>query len=448
MIKSTLKWLFGICLGLLAWPSLAQAPVEMTMQQAIDYAYDQSIAIRNARLDLLDAQQQIVEQRSTGLPSLYGDVSFQRYLKVPVQPLPEPFVLLLESLNPGEDVPSSAAFFLKNNFTAGLSLDAMIFDATYFSGLKAARAYREYVAQDLEVSKRDIRNRTIDAYLPVVLAVESIQITERNIEVLATLLEETRALYEAGFSEQLDVDRQQLALSNQQIQLDNLQRELDLSIARLKNVIGFPAEQELVPSGDLQQMVDIANEADLSREVILQARPEYLLAEKGIELNELNVQVNKSQYFPKLTGMGSYQQAYQGNDFKNGFWAPTALVGLSLNVPIFDGLYKQSQVERARIDLEQAQNQRIDLARNIRLEVESARTSYLNAREVVENQQGNMELAERIYDTSQEKYREGVGSSVELTQAEQGLFQAQSNYIQALYNLLTAKVALETALGN
>ena len=133
---------------------------------------------------------------------------------------------------------------------------------------------------------------------------------------------------------------------------------------------------------------------------------------------------------------------------KTGFWAPTAFVGLRMSIPIFDGMYKSALVQRSRLDLEKAQNQQNDLARAIDLEVKNARNTYITARSSAENQQNNLDLAERIYDTTQIKYREGVGSSVELTQAEQGLYDAQSNYINALYNLLVAKLDYETALGN
>ena len=111
-------------------------------------------------------------------------------------------------------------------------------------------------------------------------------------------------------------------------------------------------------------------------------------------------------------------------------------------------MYKSAKLERSRLDLERVQNQKKDLLQAISLEVSNARNTYLQARRSLDNQQANLELAERIFEMTQIKYREGVGSSVELTQAEQGLYQAQSNYITALYDLLVAKVDLETALGN
>ena len=150
---------------------------------------------------------------------------------------------------------------------------------------------------------------------------------------------------------------------------------------------------------------------------------------------------------PSLRAFGNVQQQYQGENLKDGFWAPSSYVGLSLNVPIFDGLNKKAKVQRAELDLELARNQQKDLGRAIQLEVKNARTNYFNASKRLESQKKNLALAEHIYETTQVKYREGVGSSLETTQAEQSLYATQSNYIQALYDLLLAKARLDMAMG-
>jgi len=314
--------------------------------------------------------------------------------------------------------------------------------------LKAARAFREYTAQELITTKRDIRSSVIDVYLPVLQLNKNIELIDKNVANLEKLLRETKALYEEGFAEQLDVDRQQLSLNNLVVERENQIRRRETALARLKYIIGYPADEPLEISEDIEEMAVEVAEGALTDAVNPRTRPEFVLTEEGIDLQELNVKVNKAAYLPSLNAYGGYQQAYQGNNFKDGFWAPTANVGLRLSVPIFDGFYRKSQVERARIGLQEAQNQQRDLQRAINLEVTNARNSYLNAMEALEGQRENLELAERIYETTQIKYREGVGSSVELTQAEQSLFQAQSNYTNTLYNVLSAKMDLQMALGN
>lgn len=464
-----------IVLALMLWsvPGFAQQEAaQMTLEEAISYAMENSLQIKNAQIAIADAEEQILERRSTGLPQLTGAVSFQRYLAVPRQPLPEGFnifglfgqalaVDLFDQLSPmtqaavseafggqsgGGDTSEGVAFFLKNNFTAGINLDAMIFDGSFFVALEAAKAYRQYTLREFATREREVKNQVVEAYLPVLLIQENIGLLQKNISNLEQLLFETRELYKAGFAEQLDIDRQDLSLSNLRIERENLVRQKEVALANLKYTIGYPIAEPLVVSDNLDQMTTDASSL-LAEEANPVSRPEVALLEQAIKMNELNVKLNKAGYLPSLRAFGAVQEQYQGNDFSTGFWAPSAYVGLNLNVPIFDGFNKRSKIQRAKLDLELARNQREDLVRGITLEVENAQTNFRNATDRYQSQAKNLELAERIYETAQVKYREGVGSSLEVTQAEQSLYSTQSNHMQALYDLLLAKARLEMALG-
>lgn len=457
---------------LLALPLLAQRQaVQMSLDDAIDYALENSLTIKDAQIAIADAEQQIVERRSTGLPQVNGSLNFQHYLAVPRQPLPEGFdifglfgqVLAVDlydqlsnqtqmavdesfSGNGGGGGDEGIAFFLRNNFTAGIDVNAMIFDGSFFVALKAARAYRQYTLRDFATTQREVENAVIEAYLPVLLVQENIGLLEKNIKNLEQLLFETRELYKAGFAEQLDIDRQELSLSNLRIERENLVRQKEVSLTNLKYTIGFPIDQPLVVSDDLDAMT-IEAEALLSQEASPGSRPEVALIDQAIRMNELNIKLNQAGYLPSLNAFGAVQQQYQGNDFETGFWAPAAYVGLNMSVPIFDGLNKKAKIQRARLDLEKARNQREELVRGISLEVANAQTNFRNASSRLNSQQKNLDLAERIYETAQVKYREGIGSSLEVTQAEQSLYTTQSNYMQALYDVLQSKARLEMALG-
>lgn len=447
-------WLLGL---------YAQTTV-VSLDDAISYAINNSTATQNSRLNISDAEAQIIERRATGLPQLNGSVNFQHYLQVPIQPLPENFQTfgvvfadlmpylsestqqLLMQQNSGDDS-GGVAFVLKNNLTASLNLESMIFDGSYFVALQAARAYRKYASLELETKEREVRNQVIDAYYPVLLVDENLELLEKNIQNLERLRFETQELYKAGFAEQLDVDRLDLSLTNLKTEQDNLLRQKELAIAGLKFAMNYPQDTELEVTGDLDEMIVDAPGGSLTDAINFQRRPEINLIDQALTLNEMNIRVNKMGYLPSLRGFATYQQSYYGNDLKSGFWAPAAIVGLTLNVPIFDGFSKKAKIQRAQLDLEEARNQRNELVQAISFEVESARTSYLNAQERLANQKKNLDLAERIYETTQIKYREGIGSSLEVSQAEQSLYTTQSNYMQAMYDLVVARANLEKALN-
>lgn len=447
----------------------------MSLEDAISFAQAESATIKEARINLADAEQQIIERRAFGLPQLNANVNYQRYLEIPVQPLPEQFDIFgpigrpllgiaddvgrenfsdatnqsLDILNSILNIPAGdgVSFFLKNNLTVAINLDAMLFDGSYFVGLQAAREYRNYVQVDYANKMRQVKNQVVDAYLPVLFIQENIELLDKNINNLEKLFFETKELYKAGFAEQLDIDRQELSLANLATERENLKRQKENAMTALKFSMSFPMNEALVIEDDLEEMVAMLSSENMVGQYDYTQRPEYQVATSGMELNELNVRLNRSGYLPSLRAFGAYQQSYQGNSFSEGFWAPASFIGLSLNVPIFDGLDKEAKIQRAKLQLELAEVQRQELGRVIDLEVSTSRKTYENSLEGYKSQKRNLELAQRIYDTTQIKYREGIGSSLEVTQAEQALYSTQSNYMQALYNLIVSKMNVEKALG-
>ncbi|MGH1435794.1 MAG: TolC family protein [Lewinella sp.] len=411
---------------------------EMSMDQLIDYALANSPEMLDAQLKVQDAEAQILQSKSTGLPQVSGSGTYQRYFEVPVVPLPAEFT-------GGE--PQEVSFVLKNNLTAGVNLDAMIFDAAYFVALKAARAARTYAQLELVDRQRQVRQQVRDVYLPVLLLQSNLAQLDKNLANLEDLYEETQQIYEAGFAEQLDVDRLALSLANLRTERDALDRQYENALRALKFTINYPAGQALTIGDDMEAMLAEDNAEMLTMTVNYTRRPEINLLDQAIALSDYNIENFKTGYLPSLRGFAGYQYQYQGNDFKSGFWAPTGFVGLTLNVPIYDGGFKRSQIDRATITRQQVQVQRSTVQRLIDLEVENARATYLSSQERLKDREDNLALAQRIYDTTQVKYREGVGSSLEVNQAEQALYTSQTNRLQAIYDVLQAKVALEEALG-
>lgn len=443
--------IFAICFFFIGIAQ-AQEVTTFTLEEAIQYAEKHDLSIQDAQNDIQDADNQIVERRAIGIPQINGEVGYDYYIKVPTVQLPGPFVDLARDPVTGElpaDYNPNVSFSLKHNLNLGLTLNSLIFDGSYFTGLKAARVFKEYVSQQLINVERAVENKVIDAYLPALIVDESLLILDKNMANLEKMLMETRETYKAGFIEQLDVDRLELSLANLKVTQGNLIRQRELAINMLKFTIGFPLDKPLEIADDLNSLLEEATEEDLAGAINFYNRPEYKVAEYNIRLNELNIDVFKSGYLPSVSGFASYQYGYQGDKlFSNeGFWVPTGLVGLRVNIPIFDGFEKRAKINRAKIGLAKAQNQKQNLERVITLEVANARTQYQTAQEQLKSQERNLALAEKIYETTRVKYREGVGSSLELTQAEQALYTTQQNKTQATYELLRSKKILEKALG-
>lgn len=440
-MKQLLTNLFLLLTAIAALPLVAQEVQVFTLDEAVDYAMANANAVKNARVDILDAEQTVKERLSTGLPQINGAVDFQHFLQVPVLPLPPAFAM-------GDpNAPESIAFQLRNSFTAALSARTMLFDGSFFVGLRAARASKSYYNLQLANTQREVRSQVTQAYFPVLLLKTNLGVLNNNISNLEKLLNETRAQFEAGFVEQLDVDRLVLSLNNLRNQLNNVETQAENALRNLKFLINYPLDEALAVEDDLS-VVELEVEAlALTGDIPYANRPELQLLDQTLELQDLNIALQKSAYLPTLYGTLSGQYQYQGDNFSDGFWAPTVVVGLSATIPIYDFGGRAARVEKARLAKQKIVNQRNDVNRSIQLEVINARATFKTAASRLEVGKDNLELAQRIYDTTQIKYREGVGSSLEIVQAEQSLYEAQANYLNVLYDALVAKENLYLALG-
>lgn len=414
----------------------------MSLPDCIQYAYDNNPQIRIAQLQITDAECQIRESKSIGYPQLSASIGYQYFIQRPGIP-----ASALGIPGAGDE---KVAFNAYHSLTPGFTWNQLLFSNSYLVGLRAARYYKAYVEQQVAVTKRELRNAVTDAFLPALLISENLAILDKNVGNLEKLLSETKATNQAGFAEQLDVDRLELSLSTLRAERDNLVRQREVVVNALKFAMGMPVKQEIALSGNVQQLLAEYTSADPGAEVNFSNRPEYVQLLKGRDLNAIQIELYSKTWMPTVSAFVQYQPGFQGafgNDTK-WFFIPAAIAGVSVNVPIWDGGTTRARRERAVLSVQTIDAQKQLLENAITLEVENARKQYLNATERVKSQQKNLDLAQRIYNTTQTKYKAGVGSSFELVSAEQQLYSAQQSLMQAQYDLLTARVGIKKALGD
>ncbi len=440
-----------------------QGQVSFSLPEAIAYGLENSSTIRLQELNILDADEQIMEYKTTGIPKVNASVEYQYFLDIPTQILPDFLsptvygILFEEDLLPERDINTDATapvqFGRNQNLTAGVNLSTMVFDYGWFKGLKAQQMYRDLVQKQLEQSEFDIRANITKAYLAVLVAERNVELLQDNINNLSRIREETSALYENGFAEQLDVDRLDLSLENLTTERDNIQRLIGVSKNLLKFQMGYPIAEEIELKDGFDDLVDhtITESIDLNEPVNFSKRPEYEAILKGLELQEVNQQLIRSGALPRLDAFASYSGTLQRNDLfdsNEAGWFPTSVVGLNLTFPIFDGLNRKTRLDRAKIDMDKTVIQKREFERGMTLEVQNSRIQFINARQTMIANRRALDLAQKIYDVANIKYKEGVGSSLERSQAETDLYAAQNKYINSLYDLIVAKTDLDIALGN
>lgn len=441
MHRILIQTLSVACLWALLPGGTAGGQTPLRMADCIQYAYDHHPNMRLAQLQIADADWQIKENKAIGYPQLSASIGYQYFLQRPGIP-----ASALGFPGAGDE---KVAFNAYHSLTPAISWNQLLFSNSYLIGLKAARYYRDLVQGQVAVTRQNLRNGVIDTYLPALLISENLRILEKNIGNLEKLLAETKATTQAGFAEQLDVDRLELALSNLRTERENIARQQEVVVNALKFSMGMPVKDTLTLSDDLAKLLGEYAGADLSTELNFNNRPEYVQLLKGRDLNAIQVDLASKPWMPTVAAFLQYQPGFQGgfgNDTK-WYFIPAAVVGVSLNIPIWDGGAAKAKRERAIIGVQTVDAQKQILENALTLDIENARKQYRNADERVKSQQKNLDLAQRIYNTTQTKYKAGVGSSFELVSAEQQLYSAQQSMMQAQYDLLAARVAIKKALG-
>ncbi len=430
---------------LFVFPTMyALAQWQLSLEQAVAYAMDNAANIKLEKKDVEDAESQILEYKSIGIPKIDANVDYAYNLALPV--------FLVPDFNDPTGPPVAAQFGTDNRVDAGLYLNTMLFDFSWVQGLRAQKMFRELVVRELDVTEYQTRSTITRAYMAVLIMERTNELIDNNISNIEKLHRETEALYETGFAEKLDVDRLVFSLSNLNVEKERALRAIDMSENLLKFQMGFPVIEEIELTDNFDIVADqlSVESVDLTAGIDYLARPEYRALTLLEDLNEINIKVIKAGYMPSFTGHASYAQSLQRDelfDANSSPWFASSVVGVSMNLPIFDGLERRAKIQRAEINSEKASIRRVDFENAMEMEVRNARIAYINARDASISRSDAMDLAQSIYDVTQIKYREGVGSSVELTQAESELYTAQTNYINALYELIVAKTDLDIALG-
>jgi outer membrane protein TolC len=450
-MKTTAKKLFGIGIFLFAMLIEGHAQsdqvLKLTLEESLRYALENNVDAKNAQLETMIAKAQIVERRSAGLPQITGSYDITHNAAIPIVFVPN------EGGFQQPDIDSDVLplrFGVNYSSALVLQLNQMIFDGSYFVGLKAARTYKMLTEFDKEKSEIDVRETIKKAYFSVLVNEQRSRLIGANLGRLDTLLKETQALYEAGFSEKIDVSRIRVQRNNLLTEMDRVKAARDISVQLLKLQMGLPMEFDIEL---VESLADLNSPQEINELFAFEGtrRVEMDQINTNIDLVDLDIKYTTSQYIPNLDFFGTYQRnaAAQstGLIWENDRWFTGAFIGLRLSIPIFDGLLKSSQIQQKRAQMSQLENQKLFLESNIEVEKFQARTNLENNLQALKVQQENRELALEVFNMAKIKYDEGVGSNLEVVEADSALKDAETNYFSALYDALVAKVDLEKALG-
>lgn len=463
-MKFSLHLFFLLSLaGLSTTPANAQQALTYSLNDCIQFALNNQLSLKQANLDYQLRLENNKEILGIAKPQIKANGQFQYLFVIPKQRADAnafnfgsafSFFQIdtpkyLEYLAQPREKYSELKFGLPLSATAGVQASQILFDAGVFIAIQARRDLEKLSILNTRRTEEELKVTVAKAYYNCLIADKRMELLDENIKLLESMETMTRKLYKEGFAEKIDADRFQVQVNNLQTEKDKITNLYELSYMMLKFQMGMPLEQPLKLAGDLSR-AEISKDIDVDQIVDYNNRVEMALLQTGKRLNQYDLERYQKGYLPTVVAALSGSYSSQVKDFKELFtlpYFPTGAFVLNASMPIWDGGTRRAKINQAKLNLLKTENDILSFKQGVDLESTNARIQLKNSLMSLGVQEKNIELSRSVYNIAQKKYREGLGSNIEILQAETAYKEAQVNYFNSLYTAAIAKIDYQKALG-
>ena len=406
---------------------------EATLQNCIQYALKKQPAINQSQIDELVADREIKSKLADWLPQLNLYANYQNSF-------------ILQEIPFGSQIIKTGTY---NSSTAQFSLTQTIFDRDVLLARTSAKDVRTQFKQFTISNKIDLVANVSKAFYDVLLSKKQIELIDQDILLLERSAKDAYNQYKGGVVDKTDYQRATITLNNAKAQRKNSEEQLKSKYASLKLLMSYPANEELDLYYDSAKLVQEVLAIDTTSQVNFDNRIEYQLLKTQRKLLEANLRYYKWGFLPSLSAFGQYNLNYFSNDFvkmyNDNF--PNAYAGVSLSFPIFQGTKRSQQIRIAQLELRRLDYDFIAVKDSIVAQHIQVLANYKSNLANYFVQKENLELAKEVYNIIQLQYRSGVKTYLDVITANNDLFSAQINYLDAAFQVLTNKIDVERSLG-
>lgn len=421
-----------------------KAQETVTLKQAIEYALQNKAEALKAKLDVRNADYQIMEAKSNALPHLNGVANLT------YNPLLQKSALDVGAFSGGPSNIQLISFGQKWNAGAGLQLTQAVFDQKVFIGLKAAKSTKEFYQLNEQLTEEQIIERVSNAYFEVF----TIQQRKETLESSFTSNEKARdvikSLFDNGLAKKVDLDRTNVNLTNISTVIKQQQNGINQAENALKFYMGMPIETKIqLEATDMEITAHLLEDA-----VATDERTEVQVLNKQRELLQYNKQAVEAAYYPTVNLNANYSYQALGDKFpltngeKNGvYWSDYSAITLGVNIPIFNGFATKARVAMAQIELDKLEVDMKDTKLGLDLSYQNAKSQIENSLASLDSQKANVGLAETVAENTKSNYQYGLATLTDLLEAENALVEAKNNYTNAILDYKIAEIQFYKAKG-
>jgi outer membrane protein len=422
--------------------SYAQQP--LSLQNSVQYAIQNNPQVHRAALESRKGDYLIKEYLSTALPQVNGSGNFTYNMKLPTQLIPNFFAGRPEELLPVQ-------FGTALSATAGVELSQMIYDHSFWLGVRGAKKLANFNRLVEAKTQEDVAYNVVKIYYQAQILGQQRTVIQANLDQVDGLLRATELQFQNGFAKKLDVDQLRVNRSTLETQLRNLELQYQQTLRGLKYAMAMPLDAPIVltdtlqnddlPAAALQEALSpgFSNKVDLA---IIDEQKELLM---------LQYEKTRAEYIPSARFFAGYNVQGQGNSFRelgdNKQWFDFAMMGINIKVPIFDGLRKNYRTQQDIIEVLQNEKDRAIAINGLEYQYSNALLQLESNYNSLLSQKENRRMAEEVYTVTQKRFREGLASITEVLSAETAMREVQTNYLAALLQYKWASLDLEYANG-
>ncbi len=466
-----------LLLTTVGFASAQNAPADtlaLSLQAALERAYSQSEEIRLARNQVELADAEVTSVRAGALPQINSNLGYTKTFEsqfasggfeIPdsLRFEPDSTASVADRLRYLEQNADNAGlsglgglfgnlpFGQENAYTANIGVSQLLFSGGRTgAALKAARAFRESARFQLQEQQADIEFSVRAAYYRALLAQELEGISAAALAQAERFLEQERLRERSGAASELDVLRAEVALANLRPQLVASRNAAELATLDLKRLVNVPAAQPLalttgltVPSAEVLAAISDSL-VDLSHRAAVEA------AERNVRMREMGVRIARGAFFPDITFQMNYGRLGYPVDpftFTGLTWRTDWTAAIGMRVPIFDGLRRNAELDKAQANLSNSRLQLAQLRENVQIQYQQAIGERRRAQESITARQQTVTQAQRVYDLMVLRYDRGLATQLDVTDARLALLQARTNLAQALSDFYVAEATVTRALG-
>ncbi len=299
-----------------------------------------------------------------------------------------------------------------------------------------------------EQSEVNLRASVKTSYASVLVLQDVVALLDSSLANVEQLAEMTQRSVEVGAAEQTTADQIMVRVNTLRNNINSNKRSTLLALNSLKVLLDVPVETELTLTTSLEDMLSAEAVLKLlGEDFIPQRNLSYQALEKNVELAKTNVHMAGWAYGPTV-GVG-YQYSNQHYYAEGGFrMTPPHAVSVSVSMPLWSSGKRAAGVVEKKIALEEARNTFAETADNLDIQNQQLRFNLQNSFETYSTEKENMNVTQRVFQSTTNKFNHGATSNLELVNASNDLITAQSTYVQAVLTLVNAQAELEKFLNN